>query len=37
MNIRSGVVLAAGGGMLGRLMLPFKFGLGARIGPGLST
>jgi uncharacterized protein len=33
-NIRSGIVLAADGGMLGRLMLPFKFGLGARIGPG---
>ena len=33
-NIRSGVVLAAGGGMLGRLMLPFKFGLGAKIGAG---
>lgn len=33
-NIRSGVVLAAGGGMLGRLLLPFKFGLGARIGAG---
>jgi hypothetical protein len=33
-NIRTGVVLAAGGGMLGRLMLPFRFGLGARIGAG---
>jgi uncharacterized protein (TIGR01777 family) len=33
-NIRSGLVLAAGGGMLGRLLLPFKFGLGARIGTG---
>jgi uncharacterized protein len=32
--IRSGVVLAAGGGMLGRLMPPFRFGLGARIGSG---
>jgi uncharacterized protein len=34
MNIRSGLVLATGGGLLGRLLLPFKFGLGARIGPG---
>jgi uncharacterized protein len=33
-NIRSGVVLASAGGMLGRLLLPFKFGLGAKIGPG---
>jgi len=33
-SIRSGVVLAAEGGMLARLMLPFKLGLGARIGPG---
>lgn len=33
-SIRSGVVLASGGGMLGRLMLPFKFGLGAKIGAG---
>ncbi len=33
-NIRSGLVLATEGGMLGRLLLPFKFGLGARIGPG---
>ncbi|HET7015175.1 MAG TPA: TIGR01777 family oxidoreductase [Streptosporangiaceae bacterium] len=33
-NIRSGLVLAAGGGLLGRMLLPFKFGLGARIGPG---
>lgn len=33
-NIRSGLVLAASGGLLGRLMLPFKFGLGAKIGPG---
>lgn len=32
--IRSGVVLAAEGGMLARLMLPFKLGLGARIGAG---
>ena len=33
-NIRSGVVLAMGGGMLGSLLLPFKLGLGARIGSG---
>ncbi len=33
-NIRSGIVLAAGGGMLGSLLLPFKLGLGAKIGPG---
>ena len=33
-NVRSGVVLAADGGMLGRLRLPFRLGLGARIGSG---
>jgi uncharacterized protein len=33
-NLRSGVVLAPGGGMLGALLLPFKLGLGARLGPG---
>jgi uncharacterized protein len=33
-NIRSGVVLALGGGMLGSLLLPFKLGVGARIGSG---
>lgn len=33
-SIRSGVVLAAEGGMLGRLMLPFKLGLGAKIDSG---
>lgn len=32
--IRSGVVLAAQGGMLGRLILPFRLGLGAKIGSG---
>jgi uncharacterized protein len=32
--IRSGVVLAADGGMLGRLLLPFRLGLGAKIGSG---
>jgi uncharacterized protein len=33
-SIRTGVVLAAEGGMLARLLLPFKLGLGARIGSG---
>lgn len=33
-SIRSGVVLAAEGGMLGRLLLPFRLGLGAKIGSG---
>jgi uncharacterized protein (TIGR01777 family) len=33
-NIRSGLVLAAAGGILARLMPPFRFGLGARVGPG---
>ena len=33
-TIRSGVVLAADGGMLGKLMLPFRLGLGAKLGPG---
>ncbi len=33
-SIRSGVVLSARGGMLGRLLLPFRLGLGARIGSG---
>jgi uncharacterized protein (TIGR01777 family) len=33
-NIRSGIVLAQGGGMLGSLLLPFRLGLGARIGSG---
>lgn len=32
--VRSGVVLGRGGGMLGRLLLPFKMGLGGRIGSG---
>lgn len=31
---RTGVVLAAGGGALGRLLLPFRLGLGGRIGSG---
>lgn len=33
--IRSGVVLAAEGGMLSRLMLPFRLGLGAKMGSGV--
>jgi len=33
-SFRSGVVLAASGGMLGRLLPPFRLGLGARIGSG---
>lgn len=33
-TLRTGVVLAAEGGMLGRLLLPFRLGLGARVGSG---
>ncbi len=33
-TLRTGVVLAPGGGMLSRLVLPFRLGLGARIGSG---
>ena len=33
-NLRSGIVLSPGGGMLRPLLLPFRLGLGARIGPG---
>jgi len=33
-NLRSAVVLSASGGMLGPLMLPFKLGLGAKVGSG---
>ena len=33
-HLRTGVVLAAGGGMLSRLALPFKLGLGAKLGSG---
>jgi uncharacterized protein (TIGR01777 family) len=33
-TFRSGVVLTASGGMLGRLLLPFRLGLGAKIGSG---
>ena len=33
-NFRSGLVLAPGGGILARLLLPFRFGLGATFGSG---
>jgi uncharacterized protein (TIGR01777 family) len=33
-NLRSGIVLSRRGGMLPVLALPFRFGLGARLGPG---
>jgi uncharacterized protein len=33
-NLRSGIVLSRRGGMLGPLLLPFRLGLGARIGAG---
>jgi uncharacterized protein len=33
-NLRSGVVLSRRGGMLPPLLLPFRFGLGARLGSG---
>jgi len=33
-NLRSGVVLSRRGGMLPLLIPPFRFGLGARLGPG---
>ncbi len=33
-TFRSGVVLTASGGMLGRLLLPFRLGLGAKVGSG---
>jgi uncharacterized protein (TIGR01777 family) len=32
--LRSGVVLSRRGGVLGRLLPPFRLGLGARVGPG---
>lgn len=32
--LRTGLVLAADGGLLGRMLLPFRFGLGARLGTG---
>jgi uncharacterized protein len=31
---RSGIVISPRGGVLGRLLTPFRFGLGARLGPG---
>ena len=33
-HLRTGIVLAAHGGALGRMLLPFKLGLGGRIGSG---
>jgi uncharacterized protein (TIGR01777 family) len=33
-SLRSGVVLTSQGGMLARLLLPFRLGLGTRFGPG---
>jgi uncharacterized protein (TIGR01777 family) len=33
-NVRTGIVLARKGGALGRLLLPFKLGLGGRVGSG---
>lgn len=33
-NLRSGIVLSRHGGLLGPLLLPFRLGLGARIGTG---
>jgi uncharacterized protein len=33
-HLRTGVVLSRQGGMLGQLLLPFRLGLGFRIGPG---
>jgi uncharacterized protein (TIGR01777 family) len=33
-HLRTGIVLSRQGGMLGQLLLPFRLGLGFRIGPG---
>jgi uncharacterized protein len=33
-HLRQGLVLSAGGGALGRLLLPFRVGLGGPVGPG---
>jgi hypothetical protein len=33
-NLRTGIVLSPRGGALGRMLLPFRLGLGARLGPG---
>jgi uncharacterized protein len=33
-TLRTGLVLTPRGGVLARLLLPFRFGLGARLGPG---
>jgi uncharacterized protein len=34
-SLRSGIVLSSGGGMLKPLLIPFRLGLGARIGTGM--
>lgn len=33
-TLRTGIVLSPRGGVLARMLLPFRFGLGARLGPG---
>ncbi len=33
-TMRTGIVLSPRGGVLARMLLPFRFGLGARLGPG---
>jgi len=33
-NLRTGIVLSAAGGALGKMLLPFKAGLGGALGPG---
>ena len=33
-HLRTGIVLGKGGGALGKMLLPFKLGLGGRLGPG---
>ena len=33
-NLRTGIVLSSGGGMLAKLLLPFRLGVGAKLGSG---
>jgi uncharacterized protein (TIGR01777 family) len=33
-NLRTGIVLSPGGGALGKMLTPFKFGVGGLLGPG---